>query len=243
MTRQIPAIKMENVFIKPMVILGPTSCIMDLEYEREEDMTKLALFDFDLTLVDRDSIFILWQKTMRTRPQARKNFLKGLVPASIRTARVGGRAFKNHTLDMLNYYGPQDLRDFVLEDLLPHHGFRKGMEEVWRLKDAGYHLVLASASAEDYLVYVKEALPFDAVLGTKTRGGKILGDNNKGPAKRRRIQAYLDENKIEVDYQASRAYTDDYVADKPMLEMVKNRFVINRRLAPRSCEILDWRNK
>ncbi|MDO5037400.1 MAG: HAD family hydrolase [Tissierellia bacterium] len=203
---------------------------------------KFAFFDFDRTLINRDSIFILWQRTLLDHPQARREFFRHFFPHLRRSLKAPNPslAFKNQVLSLLNYYEEEDLRAFILEELLPTHAFKEGVEEVHRLKEAGYHLVLASASVEDYLVYVKEALPFDQVLGTRTRAGQVLEKNNRKEEKVRRIQDYLDQEGLEIDYEASRAYSDDYVADGPMLGLVKNRFIINRKLAPKGCHILHW---
>lgn len=117
----------------------------------------------------------------------------------------------------------------------------------------GYRLVLATASYRFYAEAIAARLGFDAVIGTEVRrdaAGDVLsgvaGDNCYGPAKRRMVEAWLDQQGIDRRHAHIRFYSD-HVSDAPMLEAADEPFVVNphpplkRMAAARGWPILDWR--
>ncbi|MDO5301387.1 MAG: HAD family hydrolase [Tissierellia bacterium] len=204
--------------------------------------TGIALFDFDKTIIVKDSILILFNKTYRAHPE----YLGGIFSGSIKTLFRGKAEFretiKSDFLSMLNYYSPEELRDFVLRELLPKYAFQEAVEAVAQCKEEGLHTLLVSASAEEYLQYVGEVLPFDGILGTKLdENYRIIGRNNRFREKVYRINQYLIEHDLELDFDASRGYSDSYAADHPMLEMVKDRYLINEKKTFPGYTNLSWR--
>ncbi|HTG38808.1 HAD-IB family hydrolase [Sphingomonas sp.] len=119
-------------------------------------------------------------------------------------------------------------------------------------RDAGFRLVLATASYRFYAEAIAARLGFDAVIGTEVRrdaAGDVLsgvaGDNCYGPAKRRMVAAWLDAQGIDRAGAHIRFYSD-HVSDAPMLEAADEPFAVNphpplRRLAAaRGWPVLDW---
>ena len=141
---------------------------------------KIALFDFDRTVISKDSIFILYDVTARKIPGFRAKLYKELVAGSLlRSPKTVKKNVKNSFLSMLSYYTEDEIKAFVYEDVMAY-AFKEAVDEIYALKAAGYYLLLVSASVEDYLKYVADVLPFDHIIGTKTdEDFEMVGDNNK----------------------------------------------------------------
>ncbi|MCD1147810.1 HAD-IB family hydrolase [Peptoniphilus sp. KCTC 25270] len=206
--------------------------------------TKVALFDFDKTIIAQDSIFLLYRKTVKEHKDFRDQLYKKMFRL---ISRVPGnpnwkKDIKTEFLQMLHYYSDEDLYQFVAKDLMEEMIFQDAKEEILHLKEEGYYLILVSASVEKYLKYVGDFLPFDHIIGTETNENyEVVGKNNKQKAKVERIEAFLKEKNLAIDYENSRGYSDSLSADGPMLEIVKNRYLINAKRAPKGYKILEWK--
>lgn len=202
---------------------------------------KIALFDFDRTVISTDSILILYDVTARKIPGFRSNLYKSLVLGSIFKSPKGVKKnVKDSFLSMLRYYTEDEIKAFVYDDVMART-FKEAVDEIYALKAAGYYLLLVSASVEDYLKYVGDVLPFDHIIGTKTDAEyRMVGDNNKHEKKVDNILAHLTEKGMEIDYENSVAYSDSLSADRPMMELVKTRYLINSNTKAEGYMHLDW---
>lgn len=205
---------------------------------------KIALFDFDRTVISKDSIFILYDVTARKIPGFRAKLYKELVAGSLlRSPKVVKKNVKNSFLSMLSYYTEDEIKAFVYDDVMAY-AFKEAVDEIYALKAAGYYLLLVSASVDDYLKYVADVLPFDHIIGTKTdEDFEMVGDNNKHAKKVDNILAHLTEKGMEIDYENSVAYSDSLAADRPMMELVKTRYLINNKTDAEGYLHLNWREK
>lgn len=205
---------------------------------------KIALFDFDRTVISKDSIFILYDVTARKIPGFRAKLYKELVTGSLfRSPKAVKKNVKNSFLSMLSYYTEDEIKAFVYEDVMAY-AFKEAVDEIYALKAAGYYLLLVSASVEDYLKYVADVLPFDHIIGTKTdEDFEMVGDNNKHAKKVDNILAHLTEKGMEIDYENSVAYSDSLAADRPMMELVKTRYLINNKTDAEGYLHLNWKEK
>lgn len=86
----------------------------------------------------------------------------------------------------------------------------------------------------------------DEVLGTELqrRNGcythLIEGKNCKAEEKVARIRDYLERHQLEIDYEASCAYSD-CTSDLPMLEMAGQRYLIrNAPIKQEGLEVIRW---
>lgn len=204
--------------------------------------TKVAIFDFDNTIVNIDSILILWRRTMRNFPKYRRYYLLRFLPALIQWIfNRHGNALKDLIMPLFAYYTEEELRDFVIHELLVDYSFEEAREEVFKCAEEGYYLILTSASPTAYLKYVGEVLPFDKIIGTDmTENYKIIGRNNRNLEKVRRLEEFFKRKHMELDYNSSRAYSDSLDQDGPMLELVKNRYLINANRIPPGYQGLSW---
>lgn len=74
------------------------------------------------------------------------------------------------------------------------YAFKEAIDEIHRLKEEGYYIMLVSASVENYLVYVKDCLPFDHIIGTVIdEDYKLVGENNRHEQKVSNILAHFQE--------------------------------------------------
>lgn len=205
---------------------------------------KIALFDFDRTVISKDSILILYDVTTRKIPGFRAKLYKSLIAGSLfRSPKTVKKNVKDRFLSMLRYYTEDEIKAFVYDDVMAY-AFKEAVNEIYALKAAGYYLLLVSASVEDYLKYVGDVLPFDHIIGTKTNEHfKMVGDNNKHAKKVDNILAHLTEKGMEIDYENSVAYSDSLAADRPMMELVKTRYLINNKTDAEGYLHLNWREK
>lgn len=99
-------------------------------------------------------------------------------------------------------------------------------------RDAGYRLVMATASYGFYAEAIAARLGFDAVIATgvvRERGvlrAKIAGENCYGPAKLRMIEAWLAGQGITREDAVVRFYSD-HVSDAPALEWADVGVAVN----------------
>ncbi len=120
-------------------------------------------------------------------------------------------------------------------------------------RDAGYRLVMATASYRFYVTAIATRLGFDDVIATNSKAGEggvragIAGENCYGPAKLRMIEAWLAEEGIARADAQIRFYSD-HVSDAPALDWADEAFAVNphaplRALATaKGWTILKWRN-
>ncbi|WP_026046447.1 HAD family hydrolase [Sphingomonas sp. PAMC 26621] len=118
-------------------------------------------------------------------------------------------------------------------------------------REAGYRLVMATASYGFYAEAIAARLGFDAVIATgvvRTDGmihAKIAGENCYGPAKLRMIEAWLAEQGIARRESHVRFYSD-HASDAPALEWADVGIAVNphpplRAMAKvRGWAIEDW---
>lgn len=119
-------------------------------------------------------------------------------------------------------------------------------------RDAGYRLVMATASYRFYAAAIAERLDFDAVIATESEFAedgallpKLMGENCYGPAKLRMIEAWFADQQIARGDAHVRFYSD-HVSDAPVLAWADEPFAVNaspklRKLArDKGWPIVDW---
>ncbi|WP_322631117.1 HAD family hydrolase [Aedoeadaptatus coxii] len=202
---------------------------------------KIALFDFDRTVISKDSILILYDKTCKKIPGFRSRLYGNLIKGAFsRNGKKLKTAVKEEFLSMLAYYSDEELQKFVHEDVMAY-AFKEAIDEIHRLKEEGYYIMLVSASVENYLVYVKDCLPFDHIIGTVIdEDYKLVGENNRHEQKVSNILAHLQEKNMVIDYDNSLSYSDSLSADRPMMELTKSRYLINNPIKAQGYNHLHW---
>ena len=206
---------------------------------------KVALYDFDKTVVDCESIVELYKYAYKNK---KINIFKSLLDLSAAYIKAKLNSdftiMKNQMVSILKYFTEDELQDFVTKYLYPKFFFKE-FEEEFSSYDEDSIKILCSASATNYLIYVGELFPFDYIIGTDLDNDyKLCRGNNKKDIKVKNIKEILERDGIEIDYENSLAYSDSYKDDKYMLRMVKNRYLINSKVNKKGYVNLTWhRNK
>ncbi len=130
------------------------------------------------------------------------------------------------------------------------------LEQIAADREAGYRLLLATASFHLYVDAIAKRLGMDDVLATQLDEpdgsdhihARLSGDNCYGDAKFARIDGWMAANAITRDRAHIRAYSD-HVSDHPMLRFADEAVATTpsralRKLAPRmGWTVVDWRGK
>ena len=128
------------------------------------------------------------------------------------------------------------------------------LDQIAADREAGYRLLLATASFHLYVDAIARRLGIDDVLATRLDQpdgadhihARLAGDNCYGEAKFARISDWLADNDITRDQTFIRAYSD-HVSDHPMLHFADEAVATTpsrklKLLAPKmGWQVVDWR--
>lgn len=192
-----------------------------------------AIFDIDYTIINNDSMFSMLFFAIKKKPIIVLYIPIILVKIILALLKIINIKIAKEAIYLpLRYLTERELEEFYDNVLLKKINLEV-MERLKFHKEQGCHILLISASPEIYLKYFNKNSYIDMVIGTrlKTVNGKytnkICGENCKGAEKVNRIQHYLKENDLEIDFENSFGYSDS-LSDKPMLSLVKNRYKVNK---------------
>ena len=191
-------------------------------------MHKYCFFDFDNTLVPKDSMGRLIPFCLKKHPWT-FIYLFPIIPYGILYGLklIDFIPLKQKILFPLAILREEELKEFYETCLIPNY-FTNVVEELKKKKEEGYIIYLVSASPEMYLKYTD--LPVDQIIGTKAgiENGKvkIYGKNCKSAQKVVRIQEYIDLS--DIDYENSYGYSDSS-SDLPMLKLCKHMIHILKK--------------
>ena len=205
---------------------------------------KVALYDFDKTIVNCESIVELYKYAIKNKKINIFKSLWNLALAYIKSKiNSDFEIMKNQMVSVIKYLTEDELQDFVTNYLYPK-SFFKEFEDEFASYDEYTIKILCSASATNYLIYVGELFSFDYIIGTDLDNDyKLYRGNNKKDTKVKNIKEILERDGYEIDYENSLAYSDSYKDDKYMLRMVKNRFLINSKVNKKGYVNLSWHTK
>ena len=99
-------------------------------------------------------------------------------------------------------------------------------------RHAGRETVIVTASTENYMRALADALGVSALLATPLHPDGTIGENCRGEEKPRRIHAWLRDAGMEADFTASFAYGDSK-SDLPMLLLCGHPVQVNPKKALR----------
>lgn len=191
---------------------------------------KLAIFDFDGTLIKGDSIvsYILFAKAKKA--MTLRHFLGIIAHLPLwGFRRMTDAQFKSYALQFLASLSPEKRAAldgaFVKEILLPSI-YPKGKAVLDARKKEGYLVLLLSASTENYMQYVANVLEADGLICTKLNEKAEVMLNCKGENKPLLLMEYLKANDVKADFDASCAFGDSK-SDLPILELVGNPLIVN----------------
>jgi HAD superfamily phosphoserine phosphatase-like hydrolase len=157
--------------------------------------------------------------------------------------------------ERLSHDAATELAESYADEVTHTNTLEMAQQRIAADRDAGYRLVMATASHGYYARAIGARLGFDDVVATEARRndeGDLLslieGENCYGPAKLRMIEAWMAREGIARGEVHVRAYSD-HVSDAPLLGWADQGFAVNahgplRKLAiERGWEMLDWRGE
>jgi HAD superfamily hydrolase (TIGR01490 family) len=193
-----------------------------------------AIFDVDYTIINRDSMFLMLLFAIKKK-------LVLIIYAPIILVKIVLALFKIIDIKAakeaiylpLKYLNEKELEEFYYKVLIKKIN-PCVMKRLKFHKKQGCHILLVSASPEVYLKYFKKNNYIDMIIGTQLKKingkwtNKICGQNCKGFEKVNRIEQYLKEKNLQIDFEKSFGYSDS-LSDKPMLDLVKNRYKVSKK--------------
>ena len=191
---------------------------------------KLAIFDFDGTLIKGDSIVSYLKLARHLKAISLPRFLGILLRAPLYALGVlSDAAYKSYALSFYASLSPERKvaldRVFTDEFLLPNL-FRQGKSALEAKKQEGYLVLLLSASTENYMQYVAKALSADGLICTRLDENAKVILNCKGENKVTLLQEYLKKNELEADWDSSCAFGDSK-SDLHVMNLVGNPIIVN----------------
>ena len=188
------------------------------------DARRVAAFDFDGTIAQRDSLgpFLALVAGLGALSRA-------IAMHSPRIAAVAlGRADRDATKEAVvtSVLGGRTAGSIsgagraYADHLWERHKFRPDMMERLRWhRDAGHEIVIVSASLDSYLAPLAPRLGVDHVISSSLEvddhglvTGRLVGGNVRGPEKALRLQAWLGDGPVELWAYGDSAGDDDLLA-------------------------------
>lgn len=185
-------------------------------------MQCVDVYDFDGTIYRGDSTvdFLIYLAGKRKSLLLRAVFL---IPAAVRLLFTGDLTrFKSSLFNQIA--GRVDL--FAEgERFWRESGAQQKINGWFRKRPVDVPVIIASASPEFELRWIAKELGADDLICTRCdeKTGKLIGQNCKSDEKIRRIREKYGDVSIRS------MYTDSIRADRPLLELAENRFLVNAK--------------
>lgn len=226
-----------------------------------EYVHRVAMYDMDRTITRSGTYSGFLMHVARRRQQWRLLLLPlvGLAGAAYSLRLIDRARLKAINLRLLvgkrfsrAEIGP--LAESYADKVVAHGLHPAALEQIAADREAGYRLLLATASFHLYVDAIARRLGMDDVLATRLDEpdgadhihARLAGDNCYGEAKFARIADWLAANAITRDGAHIRAYSD-HVSDHPMLRFADEAVATTpsrrlKRLAPQmGWQVVDWR--
>jgi HAD superfamily phosphoserine phosphatase-like hydrolase len=201
---------------------------------------KLAIFDFDGTLLMKDTLPCLgkeWLRQKRSKTRYVTTYLLVLPVLVLYKARLMSReTMKGLAFRKFNRFYTkmtrQEIEDFFLQAYPNLYKLFNSvvLEEIKLAQEHGFHCVLLSGAYIELLQIVSRELGIDTVIGAKLAyKDDVFDHKGKTPFIDGRskhsllLKAFANE---EVDWEGSRAFGDSY-ADICIMETVGERIAVN----------------
>jgi phosphatidylglycerophosphatase C len=195
-------------------------------------MELIAVFDFDGTLIKKDSMtlffFRYFNLTIRNAPNFFRLFFETLKYfLKIYSQKQFKEKFINLVISLSGFKDIDALFDdfsIYLLDLV----FKTAKKKIIKFRKKGFKTILLSASPDIYLEKISQELGFDEIICTRTiyNNNKIAisGLNCYGKDKIKMLfDKYIEDR---VDWEGSYCYTDSE-SDKDLLDLFGNPNIVN----------------
>ncbi|MFT8313973.1 MAG: HAD-IB family hydrolase [Clostridium sp.] len=213
-------------------------------------MEKLAIFDVDYTITKRETLFEFYMFMLRKKPRLIIYMPKSFGSAILYALGIfDATKAKNNFMAFIKRIHEDEIKNLVKEFYSTRFSkifYVDAINTLKKLKAEGYKIYLISASAEFYLNELYNIKEVDKVIGTRFKfingyyTGEIIGENNKGEEKVKRLMEVLKEQNIQVDFKNSYMYSDS-LSDLPLFKLVGHPYLINSRKKDHNIEVLNWK--
>jgi phosphatidylglycerophosphatase C len=197
--------------------------------------SSIAVFDLDGTLLFGDSFLpFLWTLAIRRRRYHKLSGIPlycGLYACRVMSDYRAKERLIRAVCGGLPLATLVDHAEWFCNTWLPSRLRPSALRLLHRHQDEGRRIILLSASPDLYVPAIGQRLGITEVLCTEVAkengrcAGTLLGENCKGPAKLRRLQAYLGADHAP---QCSVAYGDQ-PHDMPVLQWVSEGYLLNKK--------------
>jgi len=197
-----------------------------------ENMELIALFDFDRTLIKKDSMLLLFFRyfhlSIRNIPKFCRLILETLKYfLKMYSQKEFKEIYINMIIDSSRYKDREALFDDFSKYLLGMI-FKSAKEKITELKKKGYKTILLSASPDLYLEKISMELGFSELICTKMvyRNNRevVSGLNCYGKNKIKMLLNSYEGDK--VDWKRSYCYSDSE-SDRELLSLFGNPYIVN----------------
>jgi phosphatidylglycerophosphatase C len=195
-------------------------------------MQRLAVFDFDGTLIKGDSIvrYILYAVSKGYLSPFNLPYQLYNVRRTL-TGRISNEEGKSNALAFLGRMNMAEQEafnaGFCKDKLLPRL-YKLGIERMEKHRRQGDLVLLLSASPACYMDYVKDLLPVDEVLASPTDAYGKVTVTTRHHEKVKRLQSFTEG--MDIDWENSWAYGDS-AADLPVMRLTGHPVLVNPKPA------------
>ncbi len=210
-------------------------------------MRKVAVFDFDGTVIRGDSVVALLLYAWKRKAIPLSGLIRvALYGLAYRVKLTDALTAKTRSHAFLADMPAKEREDFLraFAHALTERAYPQAVEQMRRHRAAGDMVMICSASCACYMRYVSELLGADALLCTPSEpDGRVRGPNCRGEEKVRRVTAWLQERGLSQDAVCA-AYGDSR-GDAPILKLSAHPVLINakrglKKLMP-DAERREWK--
>jgi len=191
-------------------------------------MQRVAVFDFDGTIIHGDSVVDMLKTGYRqgkvSLPQLVKAACAGVFYHIGFISAISSKRCAHAFLERMSDNEREEfLRSFAKS--LADRARPEALSQLRAHKTAGEYVILCSASGDCYMQYVAPLLGVDALLCTPcNEKGLPCGENCRGKEKVRRVNAYLEEAGIKNAVLT--AGYGDTLGDAPILRKCQNPVLV-----------------
>lgn len=196
---------------------------------------KVLLLDIDYTVINTDSMIDFFVYSLKTKPI--KTIFKlpyVLIILVLHTLKIVSlNKAKEAVFSPIVNYTEGEIEQFFTNVL--EQKINSNMRQIIKkAKEENMFIIMITASPYAYMKYFKKYSYADEVIGTELEytnlryKNKIVGNNCKGEDKIVKIQALLANKGLVIDFENSYAYSDSK-SDLPMLSLVKNAYLVNKK--------------
>ena len=197
-------------------------------------MEIIAVFDFDGTIIKRDSMLLFFLRYFNLSFKSIKNMLYLIIESikfflNISTQKQYKERFINLIIDSSKIKDFNKLADDFSEYLIKKI-YSDAKQKIIELKKSNYELVLLSASPDFYLKRIKDKLGFSKLICTRTdfKKGKI-NITSKNCYGKDKVEMFLNKYRIKkINWKKSYCFSDNK-SDKHLLSYFGQAYIINNK--------------